>query len=234
MWLWQTFSPFPHLFMQFGSICTILHGRNNKNKLEHRSLQVRSLHNMNQSDFKELFIDTRTIYHEADFKAYHPSFDPKCIILSCLRTYHLHVTPYSILPDIPAPKNYRQIHKYPVSSLQHTFHDNELNKLNGNGVIKWLKKDSPHNIKALKPISLKITYLYKRSENNSIIRNVKCSISVGLMKPRISYDPDHVSTYAVDKNRLDSCQHTLVSWSSQSLSFWHILCFHSLNILPVP
>lgn len=99
------------------------------------------------------------------------------------------------------PPNYAAARKYPDAQQWTAAHHSKLDALDTLGAIKWTPPSSI--LKNVKPLPLTMSYIYKRDNNNSIIRRKsRESVRGDLMKPQVHYDPEKTATHMADKASL--------------------------------
>lgn len=109
--------------------------------------------------------------------------------------------PDNITRTTPNPATKAQALRYPDSKLWERSLNNELDKIDETGAIRWLNNAEPGIIpKTNKPIPLTLTFAYKRDRYGNVEeRKSRASISDDLLIAHFHFNPAHTSAPMIDR-----------------------------------
>lgn len=209
----QLWTPPRHLF-QFEEQGTVKKAITGQSKLIHCSIHCillshlphnltivmnsnRKTHEIRRSDFRLYHRDTEPVYTSHTF----PNKTTKDNTRrdNAFKTFIKPVIPKAIdFSSPPLPTSIKVAHQYPGAVLWKTVQNSELDQLDTQSAIIWLKPCAfPRNVQ---PILQIITCWYVCDTFGAIIQQkARYSLGGDLMKPNIYYDPQNISAYAVNE-----------------------------------
>ena len=115
-----------------------------------------------------------------DFKPYKKAADPAHSTRCAFSAFSRHI-PTTITTTTPPPRTYAQAKKYPDNHLWEAAHNKELDAIDNKKVVIWNTATPP-----TKPISLTMSYRYKRDDVGNITeRKARCAVRGDKMIPYI-------------------------------------------------
>lgn len=135
---------------------------------------------------------------EIDFKPLHIAEDPAIVLGIAFAARAPTPTPTEITPDTLLPAYIGAARRYPDAAQWANGHNSELDQLDPLKAIDWLEATSiPADVK---PLSLTITYKYKRAAYCNVIDRKACwSIRGEILQKVVHFDPDKTTAFTEDK-----------------------------------